>query len=87
MKKKNLIIGKGACGLTVYSKQGVDISFGVEKTSASSFDLYIIGRAGDPYFLFTVTDKNGNEITDDVIENHMQNLYNQGDRSMKHRIE
>lgn len=72
---KNITKSTGACGLTVYSKQGVDFSFGVEKTSTSSFDLYIIGRDGNPNFLFTVTDKNGNEITDDVIENHMQNLY------------
>lgn len=74
---KNITKSTGACGLTVYSKQGVDCSFGVEKTSTSSFDLYIIGRRGNPIFLSTVKNKNGDEITDDVIENHIQKLYNQ----------
>ena len=72
MNRKYLIISKGACGLTVYSKQGVEFNVGVKKTSASRFEIYTIERGEDPKYFITVTEKKGNEITDDVIESHVQ---------------
>lgn len=72
MTKIDLIKCEGACGLTVYSKQGVEFSVGVKKTSASRFELYTIEKGEEPKYFITVTEKKGNEITDDVIESHVQ---------------
>ena len=69
---EKITINNGACGLRVYSKEGFDFSVGVRQTSPSSVDFFTIDDGEEPKYFITITDKNGGDITDDVILSHVE---------------